>query len=92
VLAKRLCRHEDQLPPRQTTGRAFSPKNECLERRYAQQSQGYDFQAFLRRVKDIFGLNPAMVLSAGKQTVRVEARSVACYWAVRELGMTTVEV
>jgi hypothetical protein len=32
------------------------------------------------------------VLSPGKQPRRVEARSVACFWAVRALGMTTVEV
>ena len=67
-------------------------QNERLERRYAIQSQGYDFQAVIRRVGDIFSLDPEMVLSAGKQPVRVEARSVACYWAVRELGITTVEV
>jgi REP element-mobilizing transposase RayT len=67
-------------------------QNERFERRYALQSQGYDFQAVVRRVGDIFGLKPEMVLSPGKQPVRVEARSVACYWAVRELEMTTVDV
>jgi hypothetical protein len=35
---------------------------------------------------------PEVVLSAGKQPERVEARSLACFWPVRELGMTTVEV
>jgi REP element-mobilizing transposase RayT len=70
----------------------LSEQNERLERRYAIQSQGYDFQAVVRRVGEIFELKPEVVLSAGKQPVRVEARSVACYWAVRELGMTTVEV
>ena len=73
-------------------GSVLSEQNERLERRYAIQSQGYDFQAVVRRVGEIFELKPEVVLSAGKQPVRVEARSVACYWAVRELGMTTVEV
>ena len=67
-------------------------QNERLERRYALQSQGYDFQAVIRRVGDLFGLKPEVVLSPGKQPQRTKARSVACYWAVRELGMTTVEV
>jgi len=31
-------------------------------------------------------------LQPRKQPERVEARSVACDWAVRELGLTTVEV
>ena len=70
----------------------LSEQSEHLERRYALQSQGYDFQALVRRVGDIFGLKPEMVTSAGKQPVRVEARSVTCYWAVREFGMTTVDV
>jgi hypothetical protein len=67
-------------------------QNERLEHRYALQSQGYDFQSVLRRVGDIFGLKAEEVLSPGKQPRRVEARSVACFWAVRALGMTTVEV
>jgi REP element-mobilizing transposase RayT len=70
----------------------LSEQNERLERRYALQSKGYDFQAVVRRVGEIFELKPEVVLSAGKQPERVEARSVACYWAVRALGMTTVEV
>ena len=30
--------------------------------------------------------------TAGKEPRRVQARSIALYWAVRELGMTTVAV
>jgi hypothetical protein len=30
--------------------------------------------------------------SLGKEPRRVQARSLACYWGVRELGMTTVAV
>ena len=67
-------------------------QNERLEHRYALQSQGYDFQSVLRRVVGIFGLKAEEVLSPGKRPQRAEARSVACFWAVRELGMTTVEV
>ena len=67
-------------------------QNERLEHRYALQSQGNDFQSVLRRVGGIFGLKAEEVLSPGKQPRRAEARSVACFWAVRALGMTTVEV
>jgi putative transposase len=44
------------------------------------------------RVGAIFGLKAEVVVSVGKQPHHVGARSVACFWAVRELGMTTVEV
>lgn len=70
----------------------LSEQDELLERRYALQSQGYDFQAVVRRTGDIFGLETEEVLSAGKRPLLVEAKSVVCYWAVRELGMTTVQV
>ncbi len=67
-------------------------QNERLERRYALQSKGFDFEALVQRVEDIYGLKTKEVLSGGKQPERVEARSLACYWAVKELGLTTVEV
>jgi hypothetical protein len=93
---RRLCEHvkgdERILGDGDFVKSVLLEQNERFERRYALQSQGYDFQAVVRKVGDIFGLKPEMVLSPGKQPVRVEARSVACYWAVWELGMTTVEV
>lgn len=70
----------------------LSEQNEVLERRYALRAEGMDFQAIIRRIEAIYGLKSEVVLSAGKQPERVEARSLACYWAVKELGMTTVEV
>ena len=39
-----------------------------------------------RRVADIFGLGLQDVWSAGKFRKIVQARSLLCYWAVRELG------
>jgi putative transposase len=57
------------------------------------------FSQFSRRyliywnwVGGIFGLKAEEVLSPGKQPRRIEARSGACFYAVRALGMTTVEV
>jgi hypothetical protein len=31
-------------------------------------------------------------LLKGKQPLRVKARSLVCYWAVKELGMTDAEI
>jgi len=43
-------------------------------------------------VAKLFEMKPEQILSPGKQPNRVRARSLVCYWAVRELGMrgTTV--
>jgi REP-associated tyrosine transposase len=38
------------------------------------------------------GLLPQEVLAAGKYPQTVKARSLLCYWATRELGMTTVDL
>ena len=35
---------------------------------------------------------PRDILQAGKQPQRVRARSLVCYWAVRELGLSATEV
>jgi hypothetical protein len=41
---------------------------------------------------DIFSIKPEEIFQPGKQPVKVKARSLFCYWAVRELGFTmTVE-
>ena len=65
---------------------------ENCKRRYALQTQGYDFREVVRRVGELFGLDADAILIPGKQPQRAQARSVACYWAVRALGMTAVAV
>ena len=40
------------------------------------------------RVADIFGVDGKDILKAGKYKKVVPARSVFCYWAVRELGVS----
>jgi hypothetical protein len=37
-------------------------------------------------------LDAAAILISGKQPQRAQARNLACYWAVRELGMTAVAI
>ncbi len=37
-------------------------------------------------------VEPKDVLAPGKYAQSVKARSLLCYWATRELGMTTVEL
>jgi hypothetical protein len=44
------------------------------------------------RVSRIFDISEARIKSSGKEPERVKAKSVAAYWAVRELGMAGTEV
>jgi hypothetical protein len=63
-----------------------------LERRYRLEAEGFDIEKVIERAAEISGLTAEQIRTAGKEPRRVQARSLACYWAVRELGMTTVAV
>jgi REP element-mobilizing transposase RayT len=67
-------------------------QNERIERRCRLNLQGYDFDKTVARVAQVFDLKPQVVLTRGKERVRVKARAVLCFWAVSELGMTGAEV
>jgi len=46
----------------------------------------------IKRVAKLFDISPKELLSGGKHTKTVKARSVLCYWGNRELGMSTIEL
>ncbi len=41
-----------------------------------------------KRVSTITGIAPKEIFSAGRQRPIVRARSLFCYWAVREMGVS----
>jgi putative transposase len=67
-------------------------ENENLERRYRLEARGYGIEKVIDRVAELFGIESGEVVRPGKQPLRAKARAVVCYWAVRELGMTTTAV
>lgn len=44
------------------------------------------------RVCSVMGLDPTEIWKVGKARKRVGARSLLCFWAVRELGMSMTEL
>ncbi|MFO7963065.1 MAG: transposase, partial [Desulfobacterales bacterium] len=58
------------------------------ERRYELKTRGYDLDALAKRVEDLFELESGEIYSPGKYKRLIKPRSVFCYWAVRELGIT----
>jgi putative transposase len=66
--------------------------HERLDQKYRLQAEGYDFEWLVSRVADQLGIEPEEVLAPGKYPQNVRARSLLCYWGVREMGMTTVEL
>jgi REP element-mobilizing transposase RayT len=63
-----------------------------LERRYALEAKGFDFEQVVERVAQVMNINASDVLKRSKDAQTIKARSLLCFWANRELGMTTVEI
>ena len=66
--------------------------NEQLERRYHLKARGYDFERVVKRVGTLLGLEPAEVLTCSKRRGAVAARSLVCFWAHRELGLSQIDL
>jgi len=69
-------------------GRVLASAEEAMEKRYALRSGGIDLDRVACRVSQVLGVKPGEVWAEGKYRRIVEARSLLCYWAVRELGVS----
>jgi REP element-mobilizing transposase RayT len=63
-----------------------------FDRKYLLKSGGHDFYTVVDRVAKVLGINRSEVLSSGRQPHKVQARSLLCFWASRELGMSMVQL
>jgi putative transposase len=66
----------------------ISQSQEHYERRHKFRRQGYDLDRIAERVSEVLGIKRDEVFSKGRQGRKVKARSLLCYWAARELGMS----
>ena len=65
----------------------LSQADEKYTRQCDLRRRGYDVERIAQRVAQIYKMDPQDVVSKGRQRQKVMARSVLCFWAVRELGM-----
>ena len=70
----------------------ISQAHEKYDRLFELKRQGYDFSLVVKKVAAIVGMHPDEILSKGKQPRKVKTRSLLCYWAVGELGMSLTDV
>ena len=66
----------------------ISQSEEHFERRHKLRRQGYDLERIAERVSEILGMKAGEVFSKGRQDRKVKARSLLCFWASRELGLS----
>ena len=60
--------------------------NEAMERKSALRAQGIGLDEIANRVASLLGIDLTEVWASGRYRHIVKARSLLCYWAVRELG------
>ncbi len=70
----------------------LSQAAEKYDRHYELRRRGYDLNRIAERAAEIYGMEPGEILSKGKQQRKVQARSLFCFWAVRELGMSLRDI
>ena len=68
--------------------KVLAQAKEAFERKYRLKAKGIDIDKVEARVAEIVGIDPAEVWAAGKQPKLVQARSLLCYWATSELGVS----
>jgi len=56
------------------------------------QQQGVDLERLVQVVAELLMIDPAEVWQTNKRTIAVQAKSLVCYWATQELGMTATAV
>lgn len=66
----------------------LSEAKEAYERKYRLKAKGIDVDTVARGVAQIAGIEPSQVWTPGKQPKVVQARSLLCYWATSELGVS----
>ncbi len=70
----------------------LSGQEEKFNRRYWLRAQGYDIEQVVKRVAEVLEIDVDEIWKPGNQPLRVRARSLTCFWAVRELGMSGTSV
>jgi chromosomal replication initiation ATPase DnaA len=68
--------------------KVLSQGQEFLDRHYHLLAKGVDIDYIAQRVARVLDMPQADIWLPGKQQRLVKARSLLCYWAVRELGLS----
>lgn len=66
----------------------MSKAQEKMERKYTLRAQGYTLEKLAEKASSLMGLEKDELFNKGKDRVLVSARSLLCYWAVKNLGIS----
>ena len=70
----------------------LSQAGEQLEKRYRLKTEGFEFEDIAAQVAQVTNLPIETVWEKSRRPPVVQARSLLCYWASREMGLSTTEI
>lgn len=70
----------------------LSGTEEKFERYYEVKRSGYDLDKIAKKAASLCDVAPEDIFSKSRQKAKVKARSLFCYWAARELGISLTEL
>jgi putative transposase len=71
---------------------ALNAASDGFEKKSYYQQKGLGLDWLVRVVADLLDVEVSELLRGGRKTTIVQARSLVCYWATQELGMTATSV
>jgi chromosomal replication initiation ATPase DnaA len=63
-----------------------------MERSYRFKAQGFDLERLAQRICSVMNTDTEELFAPGKEQSRVRARSLYCYLAARELGISQIHL
>ena len=70
----------------------LSHTQEQFERKYRLKAEGFELENLIDRVAELMEMSKEEVVDSGKHRKRVEARSLLCYWATNDLGVSQIRL
>jgi len=70
----------------------LSKTEEKFKKKYRLKAEGYDLKKLVKRVSEITGIRSTQIFDSQRDKKRTDARSILCFWAKEELGMTQREL
>ena len=68
--------------------KVLAQAEEQFQHKYRIKAEGYDLDKVIDRVAKITQLSPKEILDAGRDRKRAQARSILCFWATDQMGIT----
>jgi putative transposase len=70
----------------------LSKTEEKYKKNYRLKAEGYNLKNLVERVTEIAGISSKQIFDSQRDKERTDARSILCFWAKDELGMTQREL